>query len=198
MLVIGLTGGIGSGKSTVARIFAEHHIPIIDTDLIARQLVTPDQPAFMEITQYFGNTILNSNGELDRKRLAAITFKNPEARNQLEQILHPRIRQAVEKQLATIQTDYVVIVVPLLAEKGKYPFIDRVIVVDCDESDQIARTIARDQRSREQIEAIMQSQASRQQRLKIADDIIHNTGDPDMLRHSVTELHHFYMNLCKT
>lgn len=198
MLVIGLTGGIGSGKSTVASIFAEFQIPIIDTDVIARQLVTPGQATLDEIIDAFGDDILLPNKELDRKKLAKISFANPSIRKQLEQILHPKIRLAVEKQLANLDAPYVIIVVPLLAEKGKYDFIDRVLVVDCEESQQITRTLQRDNRDKDQIQAILKSQASRDQRNAIADDIIENSGDIAALRQSVSKLHKLYLGLSKT
>lgn len=198
MLVIGLTGGIGSGKSTVASIFAEFHIPIIDTDEIARQLVMPGQTALQEIIDTFGDDILLPNKELDRKKMGSISFTDNSARKKLEQILHPKIRLEVEKQLANLAVPYVIIVVPLLTEKGKYDFIDRVLVVDCEESQQLSRTIKRDKRNKDQIQAILKSQASRQQRNAIADDIIENTGDIAALRQAVSELHKLYLSLGKT
>ncbi|HEY9050696.1 MAG TPA: dephospho-CoA kinase [Gammaproteobacteria bacterium] len=197
MLVIGLTGGIGSGKSTVANIFAEYQVPVIDTDKIAHQLVAPGQAALDEIIQTFGKSILTSNDELDRKKLAAITFNNEKSRIQLEKILHPRIRQEVEKQLSKLNTPYVIIVIPLLTEKGKYDFIDRVLVIDCEESQQINRTLQRDNRSETEINNILRAQASRQERNTIADDIIENTGNMEALRQSVSQLHHYYLDLCK-
>lgn len=197
MLVIGLTGGIGSGKSTVASIFAEFQIPIIDTDVIAHQLVRPGQTALNEIIEAFGKDILLPNKELDRRKLATITFADATTRHKLEQILHPKIRREVEKQLANTHASYAIIVVPLLAEKGKYDFIDRVLVIDCDETQQITRTMQRDERSKNQIQAIMQSQASRRQRNAIADDIIKNTGNIDALVREVEKLHQFYLGLSK-
>ena len=197
MLVIGLTGGIGSGKSTVANIFAEYQVPVIDTDKIAHQLVAPGQAALDEIIQTFGKSILSSSDELDRKKLATITFNNEKSRIQLEKILHPGIRQEVEKQLSKLNTPYVIIVIPLLTEKGKYDFIDRVLVIDCEESQQINRTLQRDNRSETEINNILRAQASRQERNTIADDIIENTGNMEALRQSVSQLHHYYLDLCK-
>ena len=144
MLRIGLTGGIGSGKSTVAALFAHRGIPVIDTDVIARELVGPGQPALAEIAREFGNDLVTANGELDRGRLRQRVFDDPAARRRLEAILHPRIRAAVQQRLAALDTPYCLIVIPLLVETKFDEFVDRVLVVDVDEEYQRERTSRRD------------------------------------------------------
>lgn len=194
MLIIGLTGGIGSGKSTVADIFRQLGVPIIDTDEISRQLVEPGQIALDEIASVLGN-VLTPEGELDRAKLRQIIFDVPEKRLQLEKILHPRIEDEVKKQLTQITHDYVIIVIPLLAEKGKYSFLDRVLVVDCDENLQLQRAMQRDNQDEQQIKNVIKSQATRQQRLSIADDIILNNSGIEHLRSEVARLDKTYRQL---
>lgn len=194
MLVIGLTGGIGSGKSTVANIFRQLGVPVIDTDEISRQLVEPGQAALAEIDAKF-NDVLTLSGELDRAKLRQAIFDDPAKRELLEQILHPRIQLEVKNQLAHIQNSYAIVVVPLLVEKGTYSFIDRVLVIDCDEQLQLQRAMARDNQDRQQIERIIKTQASRQQRLEIADDVIINNADFEHLRKSVEKIDLTYRQL---
>ena len=196
MLVIGLTGGIGSGKSTVADIFQQLGITIIDTDEIARQLVEPGQPAFQEITSSF-DSILTANGQLDRSKLREIIFNEPDKRIELEQILHPRIQDVARQMLATSKSDYVIIVIPLLAENNKWPFIDRVLVVDCDPQLQLERAMKRDAVAAQQISKIIQAQASREQRMAIADDIILNEHDYTSLKQQVHALDQKYRLLAQ-
>ena len=194
MLVIGLTGGIGSGKSTVADVFRQLGVPIIDTDEISRRLVQPGQPALNEIIATFGE-ITDSSGQLDRNKLRQVIFEDKKKRIQLEKILHPKIQQEVKKQLTNKNHPYTIVVIPLLAEKGKYPFIDRVLVVDCDEQLQIERAMNRDNQDQLQIENIIRAQASRQQRLDIADDIINNDSDINDLKMAVEQLDSKYQQL---
>lgn len=196
MLVIGLTGGIGSGKSTVAELFQQLGVPVIDTDVIARQLVEPGQPAFQEIISSF-DSILTADGHVDRNKLREIIFNEPEKRIELEQILHPRIENITKQILASLNNEYVVIVIPLLAENGKWPFIDRVLVVDCDPQLQLERAMKRDTATAQQISKIIQAQASRQQRLDIADDIIINNHDHSALTEQVQVLDHKYRQLAQ-
>lgn len=191
MLVIGLTGGIGSGKSTVADIFQQLGAPVIDTDVIARQLVEPGQPAFQEIVSLF-DSILMADGQIDRSKLREIIFNDPDKRIELEKILHPRIQDTVKQMLSTISNDYVIIVIPLLTENVKWPFIDRVLVVDCDPQLQLERAMKRDATTAKQISKIMQTQASREQRLAIADDIIINEHDHKYLEKQVQDFDHKY------
>ena len=194
MLVIGLTGGIGSGKSTVADLFIQLGVPVIDTDIISRQLVEPGTPALEEIKTQFEKT-LTPGGELDRSKLRQIIFTEPKKRQQLENILHPRIQDEVRNQLAKYSSSYAIVVIPLLTEKGKWSFIDRVLVVDCDENLQMQRTIERDEQDVEQVKSILKSQASRQQRLAIADDIITNESDITHLQIEVEQLDKKYRQL---
>jgi dephospho-CoA kinase len=195
MLIIGLTGGIGSGKTTVAEIFQSLGITVIDTDIIARQLVEPGQPAYKEILSTFDN-IVDTEQQIDRNKLRNIVFDNPEQRARLEQILHPRIQEQVKQRLASCSGEYVVVVVPLLVEKGKWSFIDRVLVVDCEPEQQLKRAMKRDGASASQIRKILQSQASREQRLACADDIIENQQDRrEQLVKQVQMLDHKYRQL---
>jgi dephospho-CoA kinase len=195
MLIIGLTGGIGSGKTTVAEIFQSLGITVIDTDIIARQLVELGQPAYKEIISTFDN-IVDTDQQIDRNKLRDIVFDNPEQRTRLEQILHPRIQEQVKQRLASCSGEYVVVVVPLLVEKGKWSFIDRVLVVDCEPEQQLKRAMKRDGASASQIRKILQSQASREQRLACADDIIENQQDRrEQLVKQVQMLDHKYRQL---
>jgi len=195
MLIIALTGGIGSGKSTVAEKFAQLGIPILDTDVIARQLVEPGLPAYAEIVSQFGPSILTDDQQLDRAKLREIIFNHTEQRDRLEQILHPRIRQEVQAQLAKLDCDYCIVVIPLLTEKGNYPFVDRILLVDSPADQQIRRTMARDHQTREQVEQIMASQSDRQQRLALADDVLDNSGDLVNLERQVMQLHNKYLKM---
>lgn len=194
MLVIGLTGGIGSGKSTVADLFRQQGVPVIDTDEISRQLVEPGQLALDEIVSIFGD-ILTTDGQLDRVKLRKIIFEAPGEREKLEQILHPKIQSEVKKQLADTTSPYVIIVVPLLTEKGKYSFINRVLVIDCDEQLQLQRAMKRDNQDDQQIESIIKSQASRQQRLAIADDVICNESGLTELQTEIERLDKKYRQI---
>ncbi len=194
MLAVGLTGGIGSGKSTVAELFAERGVPVIDTDVIARELTTPDNEALMAIKDAFGDAVMREDGSLDRAQLRRRVFADSAARRTLEAILHPRIRQAVVQALAELHTPYALIVVPLLVETGAYAeILDRVLVVDCPEDMQIARVMARNDLTRAEVEAILAAQAGRAVRLAAADDVIDNAGSSEKLRDRVHALHAQYM-----
>lgn len=195
MLRIGLTGGIGSGKSTVAALFARRGIPVIDTDVIARELVGPGQPALAEIAREFGNDLVTANGELDRGRLRQRVFDDPAARRRLEAILHPRIRAAVQQRLAALDTPYCLIVIPLLVETKFDEFVDRVLVVDVDEEYQRERTSRRDGVSSDAVARIMAVQAARQERLAHADDVISNSGRIEDLEPEIERLHARYLRL---
>ncbi len=198
MLIIALTGGIGSGKSVVTNMFAELGAPIIDTDVIARELVQPGQPAYAEIIDLFGDAILRADKHLDRRKLRDIIFESASQRRQLEAILHPRIRDTVQARVTELHNDYCIVVIPLLTETGTYPFIDRVLVVDSDPEQQIARTMQRDKQSRAAVEQIIKAQASREQRLKLANDVIENNADLASLKLQVHALDRKYRQLTKT
>lgn len=204
MLVIGLTGGIASGKSTVADRFANtHHVPIIDTDRIARQLVTPDQPAFATIVQHFGNTILTAQGELDRSKLRELIFTQPDQKKWLEQLLHPLIRQVVETSLQTLRQQtppplYCIIVIPLLVETQAYAWLDDILVIDTDEKNQQQRLHKRDNLTLDQCQKILTNQASRQQRLAIANRVIANNSTLAALAQTVDQQHQHYLAMAKS
>lgn len=197
MLRIGLTGGIGSGKSTVAELFARRGVPVIDTDVIARELVAPGQPALAEIVREFSNEVLDARGRLDRAQLRERVFNHPAARDRLEAILHPRIRVAVQARLAALDAPYCLIVVPLLIETNFDEFVDRTLVVDVDEQRQRERVSRRDGVSVDAVGRIMAVQATRQKRLARADDVISNDGTIDDLEHAVARLHAQYLALAR-
>ncbi len=197
-LRIGLTGGIGSGKSTVAKYFSDLGAGIIDTDLIARELVEPGQPALAELIAAFGDAILNPDGSLNRARLREIVFRNTGLRQQLEKILHPHIRTSALARAEQIGGAYCILVVPLLVETGQNYPVDRVLVVDTPVKSQIQRVTARDGLSETETRSILACQASRQARLAIADDVISNDADLDSLLAQTARLHTFYTQLAVT
>ena len=176
-LVVGVTGGIGSGKSTVAELFRALGAVLVDTDAIAHELTLPGQPAVMQIAERFGQEILTADGSLDRAALRARVFSDPAARQDLENILHPMIRREVDRRVSEARGPYVLLLIPLLVETGGYKnVVNRILVVDCDESLQVQRTMHRSGLTEEQVHAIMRTQASRAARLALADDVIHNDG----------------------
>lgn len=195
MLRVGLSGGIGSGKSTVADLFARHHVPVIDTDRIARDIVRPGEPALDQIVREFGKDVLDAGGNLDRARLRTRVFNDTDARLRLEAILHPRIRATVLSELSSLQAPYCLIVVPLLIETGFRELMDRVLVVDADEARQVERTTARDGVSVEAAHKILAAQAKREERLAQADDVIINNGTLEQLAREVERLHAQYLAL---
>ena len=193
---VGLTGGIGSGKSLVAELFAERGAGVIDTDLIAHQLTGPRGAAMPKIQQAFGDAFLTIDGALDRARMREHVFADAAARQELEKILHPLIAQHTEAAAQSSFGDYLVFVVPLLVESGRWvDRVDRVLVVDCPESLQIERVQARNQFSVAQVEAIMATQVQRSERLAVADDVIVNDGPRDAVAAAVDRLHRDYLGL---
>ena len=197
---VALTGGIASGKTTVANLFAARGIPIIDTDVIAREVVEPGRPALTAIVDEFGSGVLDTQGRLDRPRLREKIFNDPDARRQLEAILHPAIRKAMEEQsaAATGLGPYQVLVIPLLVEGGRTDHVDRVLVVDVPETHQVERLVARDKVSETQAAASLRAQATRASRLRIADDIIENTCSVADLQSQVDVLHARYLELARS
>jgi len=194
---IGLTGGIASGKSAVADLFAELGVPIIDTDVIAREVVQPGQPALDEIRSRFGEHMIDAAGNLDRAALREAIFSDDQARLDLEAILHPRIGAETRRQADAVEGAYQVIVVPLLTNSPLIRFVDRVLVVDCDENTQLQRLLARDRESIDQARRILAAQASREDRLRIADDVIDNNRSLQDLRREVIALDRKYRRLAE-
>lgn len=193
-LRIGLTGGIASGKSTVADLFAGHDVPIIDTDVIARELVQPGKPALDEIRTAFGDEVFDDQGQLDRAAMREVVFSDASRRAKLESILHPRIRDEAIARSSATDGPYQIIVVPLLVESPMRQFMDRVLVVDCDEETQLSRLLARDSENEDQARRILAAQANRAERLGIADDVISNDDDLANTRQQVDALHAKYLS----
>jgi len=184
-LVIGITGGIGSGKTTVANLFSSLGVPVIDADELARQVVVPEQPAYDEILRLFGTEVALPSGELDRKQLRERAFSDPAARVQLEEIVHPRVYAEMKRRLDSLDTAYAIVVVPLLIESGGRDLVDRVLVVDSPQQLQIARTERRDGTDPAIIEKILAAQLDRDARLSAADDIIENNASLEVLTEAV-------------
>ncbi len=191
-LRVGLTGGIGSGKSLVSGLFAELGVTVIDTDVIAREVVAPGTPLLAKLATEFGKTILTLSGELDRKRLRELIFADAAARHRLEALLHPAIRGEMEQRLRACSQPYAIVVIPLLLEAGWEDAVDRILVVDAPESLQIERAVTRDGISVQQVEAIMATQTSRQARLEAADDVICNDDGIAPVRTRILELDRIY------
>ena len=194
-LRIGLTGGIASGKSTVADMFAELGVPVIDTDVIAREVVAPGEPALDEIASRFGEDMIDAAGNLDCGAMRKLIFADDSARIDLEAILHPRIGAETRRQADAAGGDYQLIVVPLLAGSPLRQFVDRVLVVDCDEETQIRRLLQRDAETVDQAKRILAAQASRDERLNIANDVVVNEGTLEQTRTAVSRLHRIYLGL---
>ncbi|HUX62897.1 dephospho-CoA kinase [Sulfuricella sp.] len=196
MLVIGLTGGIGCGKSSVARIFAALGAAVIDTDEIAHRLTARGAPTLAAIIEQFGSSYQLPDGNLDRARLRNRVFSDHAAKEKLETLLHPLIKQQVVSEMAEAQGPYLVLVIPLFFETGAYrDLVDRVLVVDCDENQQISRTMSRSKLSAEDVRTVMAHQAPRAERIKQADDILSNRGNHADLEEHVNELHQHYLAL---
>ena len=196
-LRVGLTGGIASGKSTVADMFAALGAAIIDTDIIAREVVAPGEPALDEIRDAFGDEYIAADGTLDRARMRRLVFADGRARETLESILHPRIRDATLEQARDQDGAYQLIVVPLLVGSPLVEFVDRVLVVDCDEDTQVARLLARDAETEQQARRILATQSSREERLAVADDVIRNDGSIAETARQVEALDRYYRELVR-
>lgn len=194
MYVVAITGGIGSGKTTVANQFAALGIEVVDADLIAREVVAPGTPALAAITSHFGPEILTEQGLLDRRVLRERIFSDPAAKSWLNALLHPIIRSEMLRQCAAVSSPYCLLVVPLLVENRLTELADRVLVIDVDEATQIERTCHRDGVSREQAQAILASQANRSERLAMADDVLDNqSGTTETIRERILALHETYL-----
>lgn len=194
---MGLTGGIGSGKSTVANLFADAGIVVVDADEVARQVVAVGEPALAQIVSHFGTELLTADGQLNRSLLRQRVFSDSTDKQWLNALLHPLIRQRMQQQLAKAQSDYAILMAPLLLENQLDQTVDQVLVVDVTEAQQLSRTMSRDQNDASLVQAIMASQCSRAQRLSRADQIVDNSGSPADLAAQVATLHQQYLLLAK-
>ena len=198
LYTVGLTGGIGSGKSTVANMFAELGASVVDADIISRAVTAPGQAVLTTIKEQFGEAYFRSDGSLDRAKMRQMVFSDDAARRALEALIHPRVRAETRRLLNAARGPYALLAVPLLIETGSYQaLLSRILVVDCPEPLQITRTMARSQLSREQVIAIMAVQASRADRLRAANDVIDNGTDVSGLRPQVAHLHDLYTRLAR-
>jgi len=195
VLRIGLTGGIGSGKSTTCEIFTELGVPVIDADIIAHELVKPGMPALEEIIKVFGKEVISNDGTLDRKIIRDKVFANNVDRKKLEDILHPAVYREISVQVENINSRYCIISIPLLLETGASKTVDRILVIDVPREQQLERASNRDKANNDDINAIIDSQISRNDRISAADDIVDNNGDINDLRKKIYELHEFYSNI---
>ncbi len=197
MLIIGLTGGIGSGKSTICKLFTDLGVPVIDADIIARQVVAPDQPALGQIKKAFGEAVITKTGQLDRSKLRSIVFDNPTKRKQLEAILHPAIQAEMQHQAEELDTPYCIFAIPLLIEVNQISMVDRILVVDAPDDLRRQRIKERDQLEEQEINAIFAAQLTREERLVHADDIIRNDSDIAHLQTQVLDLNSRYLEIAK-
>jgi dephospho-CoA kinase len=195
-LIVGLTGGIASGKSTVAQLFRSLGVPVVDADEAARKAVAPGSEGLAAVRERFGDSVLAQDGTLDRVRMRRLVFANPSARRALEAIVHPEVRRIMDAQLISADAPYAISMIPLLLETGQERRVDRVLVVDLPAEAQVARATARDSSSSpETLEGVLRAQVDRETRLRRADDVIHNDGPPEALRPQVEALHRRYLEL---
>ena len=196
--VVGLTGGIGCGKSSASQFFSDLGIDVIDTDIIARQLTQPNGSAISLIQNTFGSSVITADGALDRNKMRDLVFANSESRHKLEQILHPLILKAVIRRIKQSQAPYVIVVIPLLFETNDYNhLIQHILVIDCDEQQQLLRTMERSNLSEQKVRSIMATQVARETRIQKADDVILNNQDIEYLKAQILLLHHKYLALSK-
>jgi dephospho-CoA kinase len=193
--ILGLTGGIGSGKSAAAQHFINLGIHAVDADHAARWVVEPGRPALAQIAEHFGAQVLQADGQLDRAALRQLIFEIPDERRWLEKLLHPLIAEEIAAHLTRAQSPYAILVSPLLIESGQHAITQRVLVIDAPQQLQIERTLQRDQTSEQQVQAILKVQASREERIRHADDVLVNDRDLAWLHSEVERLHHFYLTL---
>ena len=197
MFVVGLTGGIGSGKSTVAEMFTALEIDLVDADVAAREVVAPGTPALAEIVEHFGPDILMADGSLDRRKLRRVIFHQEQEKHWLETLLHPLIRRWLTQQISDRRSAYCLLISPLLLETGQAEMVDRILVVDVSVETQISRTLARDGGEERTVRAIIAAQIGRSQRLEHGDDIIDNELPVQSLRQRVQKLHQQYLTMAK-
>jgi dephospho-CoA kinase len=193
MLKVGLTGGIGCGKTTVSKLFTELNVPIIDADDIAHQLVEPGQPALLEISKAFGDKTLNPDSSLNRQHIRDVVFSDPKQKQKLEDILHPLVFTAMQEKINRLDSPYCIISIPLLFETHKTDFVNRILVIDCPVEIQIERVKLRNNLTEARIRSIIDSQVSREYRLKHADDVIDNSESGSGLAEHVKKLHNLYL-----
>ena len=189
MFIVGITGGIGSGKSAVTELLEQQGITIVDADIVARQVVEPGTPALTEIERHFGTPVINQERGLDRQKLRAIVFDNPRERKWLEALLHPLIREEILRQLSRSKSLYTILSSPLLLETDQHELVDKVVVVDVSEQTQLQRTMKRDNNSSDQVKAIIAAQKNREERIQSAHYIINNDADLKTLQEKVFNLH---------
>ena len=195
MFTVALTGGVASGKSTVERLFASRGIEIVDADHVAREVVAAGTAGLADIVEIFGTDVLSADGSLDRRAMRERVFADERARRQLEAIIHPRVREVLRQRASEVRSAYGMLVIPLLVESGDYAWVNRVLVVDVPREVQRERLLKRDGISRELAEAMLDAQASREQRLGVADDVIDNSADLESLDAAVERLHRRYLQL---
>lgn len=197
-LIVGLTGGIGSGKSEASTRFAKRGVVVVDADIVAREVVTSGSAALMQIATHFGTEILDATGNLNRSKLRDIIFSDPAEKQWLEALLHPIINAEIRRQLKNSTSDYTVLASPILLETQQFQLVDRILVIDTSEQLQLERATHRDKNNETQIKAIMQTQLSRQERCARAADIIQNHGSIDELDAQVEKLHQLYLELAQS
>ena len=193
--VLGLTGGIASGKSAAAQRFAELGVHVVDADQASRWVVEPGRPALAQLVERYGPGLLQADGSLDRAALRKVIFEDAEQRRWVEALLHPLIAKEIAESLASATSPYAVFVSPLMVESGQYRITQRLLVIDAPEALRVERTLARDNTNPAQVQAILKAQASREERLRHADDVLVNDRDLAWLRAEVERLHHFYLTL---
>lgn len=198
MLIVGLTGGIGSGKSTAAQFFENNGIEIIDADIISREIVAPESPALIKIKKHFGDELINEQGMLERGKLRKLIFQNSDEKDWLEKLLHPLINQSINTKINSSATEYCILVSPLLLETDQYKLVDRVLVVDVSVETQLQRTISRDNSDESTIRSIIASQISRKERLERADDVLNNELNIGILERETQGLHLQYLATART
>lgn len=196
-MIIGLTGGIGSGKSAVANFFQDEGITVIDADELAREVIDKNSPGYKSIVDYFGSKIIDSNGLIDRAFLRKEAFDDDKKKKVLESIIHPLVKDLMTKRIATSNSVYSIIMVPLIFETNSMSNYNRILVIDCDPKIQLERATLRDNNSNEQIQKIIDSQCSREERLSIANDVIPNNDSLENLKVRTLAMHKFYLGLSK-
>ena len=196
-MIVGLTGGIGSGKSAAACVFKNEGINVIDADNLAKEVVAKDTPGYIKVVEYFGSEIIAADGSLDRVKLRKEVFNSNEKRIALESITHPLVREKMSEKIQASQSPYSIIEVPLIFETKSMSSYDRVLVIDCESKLQLERAILRDNNSGDAIQNIINSQCSREERLSIANDVISNNDSLKNLQMRSLAMHHFYLGLTK-